>query len=239
MIVADNFASVVATCWGLCEANMPSSYMQLDDEILAQGVVQGQSWFAASGDGGSADCGNGTLAVDFPGSDPNLGAAGGTTLALNGNGTIATETAWSGSGGGLSIDFTEPSWQLGPGVTNAWSNGMRQGADIAFDADPATGYSVYYGSAWSVFGGTSFAAPNWAAIFALINQARAQNGVGRIGHPGPAVYGLNNGLLSQPYPAFHDIVSGSNGYYAATTNWDYPTGWGSVDVANLIKDLMQ
>ena len=239
MIVADNFASVVATSWGLCEPNMPSSYMQLDDEILAQGVVQGQTWFAASGDGGAQDCGTGTLAVDFPGSDPNLGAAGGTTLALNGNGTIATETAWSGSGGGLSIDFTEPSWQLGPGVTNAWSNGMRQGADIAFDADPATGYSVYYNSAWSVFGGTSFAAPNWAAIFALINQARAQNGVGRIGHPGPALYGLNNGLLSQPYPAFHDIVSGSNGYYAATTNWDYPTGWGSVDVANLIRDLMQ
>ncbi|MGE5817316.1 MAG: peptidase S53, partial [Deltaproteobacteria bacterium] len=126
-----------------------------------------------------------------------------------------------------------PLYQTGFGVLNAYSNGMRQTADVAFNADPNTGYSVYFNRSWSQLGGTSFGAPQWAAIFALVNQAHG----GRIGAGGPSLYGLANNSPAQLYPAFHDTSEGNNGYYPSVTFWDYPTGWGSPDVWNLMRDL--
>jgi kumamolisin len=104
---------------------------------------------------------------------------------------------------------------------------------VAFNADPNTGYSVYYNRSWWEYGGTSFGAPQWAAIFALVNQARG----GRVGTGGPSLYGLANNSPAQTYPAFRDTSTGNNGYYPSVTFWDYPTGWGSPDVWNLVRDL--
>jgi len=232
-IVSDNVASVVTTSWGLCEPEMPSSYRTADSAIFAEAAVQGQAWFAASGDGGANDCGTGALAVDYPAADPNVVAAGGTTFHFTPGRGYQTEQAWSGGGGGLSGAFAQPSYQQGSGVTNAYSNGMRQLADIAFNSDPDTGYSVYYDGSWSQWGGTSFAAPHWAAIFALANAAHGS----RLGAAGPTLYGLANNILAQTYPAFHDVTSGTNGYYDALSYWDFPTGWGTPMVGNLVLDL--
>ena len=232
-IVADNKASVVTTSWGLCEQQMPSAYLTADSYIFAEAAAQGQAWFAASGDDGSNDCGNSTLAADYPSSDPNVGAVGGTSLSLDSSGAILSETAWSGSGGGLSVVFKQPSYQTGFGVDNSYSNGMRQTSDVAFNADPSTGYSVYYRRSWWEYGGTSFGAPQWAAIFALVNQAHGS----RIGMAGPTLYGLANNNPPQTNLAFHDTSVGNNGYYSSASSWDYPTGWGSPDVWNIMRDL--
>ncbi len=232
-IVSDNKASVVSTSWGICEQEMPDAFLTADSNIFAEAAAQGQTWFAASGDNGSNDCGTSTLAADYPSSDPNVVAVGGTTLNLTSGGDILSETAWSDSGGGLSVVFSQPSYQTGPGVYNAYSNGMRQTADVAFNADPNTGYSVYFNRSWWEMGGTSFGAPQWAAIFALVNQA---HGI-RIGAGGISLYGLANNSPAQTYPAFHDSSTGANGYYPSTGLWDYPTGWGSPDVWNLVRDL--
>jgi subtilase family serine protease len=232
-IVTDNIASVVTTSWGLCEPGMPSSYRNADSAIFAEAAVQGQAWFAASGDGGAYDCGTGALAVDYPASDPNVAAAGGTTLNFTPGKGYQIEQAWSAGGGGLSGVFAQPSYQQGPGVTNSYSNGLRQLADIAFNSDPDTGYSVYYNGSWSQWGGTSFAAPHWAAIFALANAAHGS----RLGAAGPTLYGLANNNPPQTHPAFHDITSGDNGHYDALSYWDFPTGWGTPMVGNLILDL--
>ncbi len=231
-IVSDNKASVVTTSWGLCEPQMPAAFLTADSNIFAEAAAQGQAWFAASGDSGAYDCGTSALAADYPSSDPHVVAVGGTSLTLNGSGAISSETAWSGSGGGLSVVFPQPSYQVGTIAQN--SNAMRQTADVAFDADPNTGYSVYFNRSWYEYGGTSFGAPQWAAIFALVNQ----NHGGRIGAGGPTLYGLANNPL-QTYPAFHDTSSGNNGYYPSVSSWDYPTGWGSPDVWNLVRDLQQ
>ncbi len=232
-IVSDNKASVVTTSWGLCEPQMPSAYLVADSNIFAEAAAQGQAWFAASGDSGSNDCGTSILAADYPSSDPNVVAVGGTTSTISSAGALLSETAWSGSGGGLSGVFAEPLYQTGPGVLNSYSNGMRQTADVAFDADPNTGYSVYFNRSWWEYGGTSFGAPQWAAIFALVNQ----NHGSRIGAGGQSLYGLANNKPLQTYPAFHDTSSGNNGYYPSVSSWDYPTGWGSPDVYNLVRDL--
>ncbi len=232
-IVSDNKASVVTTSWGLCEPQMPSAYLTADSNIFAEASIQGQAWFAASGDSGATDCGTSALAADYPSSDPNVVAVGGTTSVISSTGALISETAWSGSGGGLSTFFSRPWYQTGPGVQNSYSNGMRETADIAFDADPNTGYSVYFNRSWSEYGGTSFGAPQWAAIFAVVNQ----NHGGRIGAGGPTLYGLANNNPAQTNPAFHDTSSGNNGFYPSVSSWDYPTGWGSPDVWNLVQDL--
>lgn len=234
-IVSENRASVVTTSWGVCEQKMPAAAMTADSGIFAEAAAQGQTWFAASGDNGAYDCGDPRLAVDYPASDPNVSSANGTSLSLTAAGAIEAEWAWSGSGGGLSVAFKEPFYQSGPDLVNGYSNGMRQAADVAFNSDPDTGYPVLFQNTWSEYGGTSFAAPAWAAIFALVNAARGSTGP--VGAASPNLYEMMNGGLAQPYPAFHDIVNGTNCYYAAVAGWDYATGWGSPDVANLVLDL--
>jgi kumamolisin len=138
------------------------------------------------------------------------------------------------SGGGLSGIFTQPWFATGPGLSNPTSNGNRQVADVALNSDPATGYPIYFNGSWSEYGGTSFAAPQWAAIFALVNGARGA----AIGAAGPNLYALANRTLAQSSPAFNDITIGLNGYYHAGADWDYVTGWGSPQVWNLVQDLM-
>lgn len=234
-IVSENRASVVTTSWGICEQKMPSAAMTADSGIFAEAAAQGQTWFAASGDNGAYDCGDPRLAVDYPASDPNVSSVNGTSLSLTAADTIRAEWAWRGSGGGLSVAFNEPFYQSGADLVNGYSNGMRQAADVAFNSDPLTGYPVLFQNTWTEYGGTSFAAPAWAAIFALVNAARRSTG--RVGAANPNLYEMENGALEQPYPAFHDIVKGTNSYYAAVSGWDYATGWGSPDVANLVLDL--
>mgnify|MGYP001296162425 CR=1 FL=1 len=229
-------ASVISISWGGCEGAWMPSDMQAVDAVLAQGASTGKSIFVASGDSGSDDCGNGVPSVDFPASDPNVTAVGGTSLELTSAAAWLSETAWPGSGGGCSSVFSA-SWQ---GSTLC---GTSRGApDVSADADPNTGYDVYYsGSELSCashicqIGGTSVAAPVWAGIMADINQGR----VGR-NPPLPAEGFANTDLYSaghassQPY---HDITQGGNGQYSAGAGWDPVTGWGSPDADKLALSL--
>ena len=227
-IVTANQASVMTTSWGTAESNMSTTTLNADDAIFKQAAAQGISVFAAAGDNGSSDGTSNTDEADYPSSDPYVTACGGTSLTLAGNGSIASETAWSGSGGAESHYFAEPSWQVG---TNVPQDGYRQTADFALDADPNTGYSVLYVGKWSVYGGTSFVAPQMAALFAARN---AQAGA-RLGQSNMAIYNLANTAYYSA--AFHDITSGSNGAFSAGPYWDHPTGWGSVAASTFITDI--
>ncbi len=247
-IVTDNRAQITTISWGECEAQSGASELQTLDSIFQQGAAQGIAMFAAAGDSGAYDCGNGTLSVDSPAGDPYITGVGGTNLQLN-NGAYGSETVWGnssnneGGGGGISNTFKMPSWQVGPGVQNQYSNGNREVPDVSADADPATGYAVYCtvsaagcsSSGWIVVGGTSAAAPLWAGSTALINQYLQQQGKSREGFANPALYGLEN--AQEPYPPFHDITSGNNLYYPATAGYDEATGWGSPDIYNIARDL--
>ena len=241
MVMSDT-TSTNSTSWGLCEALSSLSVMTSEDNIFQQAAAQGQSFFAASGDKGAFDCGGHPLrlGVDNPADDPYMTGTGGTTLNLNSDNTYSSESAWSGSGGGLSAVFAKPSWQTGPGVQNQYSNGKRQVPDVATDADPTTGISIYttYNgqTGWFEVGGTSAAAPSWAAFAALYNEDASANSRSRLGFANPVLYTLASG--SQTFPAFHDVTTGNNQYYSATSGWDYPTGWGTYDAYNLARDLI-
>lgn len=242
-IASDNIAHVVSTSWGLCELDSNLSVINSLHAVYQQMASQGQSLFAASGDFGAFDCnfdglGNDTaLSVDYPASDPFVTGVGGTTLNVNG-----TETVWSGSprsflgsGGGLSAIYNLPSYQTGPGTKNSFSNGKRQVPDVSGDADPATGYSVFSGGTWQVFGGTSAAAPLWAAIATLCNQYASAGGKGYLGQANPALYRLFN--TTQPYTPYHDVTSGNNLFYPATAGYDLASGIGTPDAFNLVLDM--
>ena len=72
-------------------------------------------------------------------------AVGGTTLNLNTtDGTVISETAWSGSGGGMSAYEPIPSYQTSYGLTTS----KRVIPDVSYDADPSTGVAVCINSQW-------------------------------------------------------------------------------------------
>lgn len=257
-IVNDNLAQVLSTSWGLCEdsqqADQPPDFTLLHN-LFAQAVAQGMSVVAASGDDGANDCltasgavDTSKLGVDYPASDPNVIAVGGTTLSLNGDGSVASETSWSGSGGGLSKYFKRPDWQSGPGVTNSQSNGMRQVPDVALNAGDS--YAVWEAGGWRPLTGTSAGPPVWAALLALTNQARyvaAQMQGAPAPLPCAALPGLGD-IHSELYqlaatpsspPALRDIVSGpGNGFAAPGPGWDYVTGVGVPDAYALLRALI-
>jgi kumamolisin len=233
-MASDNLAQVVSTSWGACEVNV-GSYVKTEDAIFKQMAAEGMAMFAASGDNGAYACSSTskTLAVDFPSSDPYFTAVGGTNLYVNTNGTYSSEIAWTSSGGGISSSFGKPAWQKGPGVP---TNTRRDLADVSFDASAKTGISTYYQGVWYDGWGTSYGAPNWAALWVLAIQARSGK---RTGNADPTVYKI--GASATNYKLnFFDVTSGNNGNgngpgYNAKKNWDYPTGWGSPNGTNLVN----
>jgi subtilase family serine protease len=190
------------------------------------GLPGGVTFLAASGDGGAPGL--------YPAYSPNVVAVGGTSLYLDNAGNYMGESAWSGSGGGISSVEPEPWYQYGVNAT-----GARALPDVAYDADPNTGFWVYNtenGGGWGAIGGTSAAAPQWAAIVALADQARAQvYGVGSLDGPTqtlPALYS------PQMYANdFYQIVSGNNGGFSAGYGYNLVTGLGTPRVPFVVSDL--
>jgi subtilase family serine protease len=249
-IVHENKAHIVSISWGLCENYSGAAELQTLDNIFKQGAAQGITFFAAAGDSGAYDCGNGTLGVDSPASDPYVTGVGGTNLQLNA-GAYGSESVWSnpsdtqrspngaGGGGGVSNTFPEPSWQTGRVV----QGGNREVPDVSADADPATGYATYCtvtnagcpSTGWITIGGTSAASPLWAGSMALINQYLLSQGKTIVGSANPALYGLFS--TSQQLSPFHDVTSGKNLYYNAGPGYDMATGIGSPNIDNIAHDL--
>ncbi len=160
----------------------------------------GITFFASSGDDGAG--------VMWPAVSANVVAVGGTTLNQNSDGTFS-ETAWNGSGGGVSSFVAMPAYQTSFGLNYS----KRAVPDVSYDADLATGVRVCRNNNWYLVGGTSAGAPQWAAIYALGLSATNTN-----------LYGKAKSAYSSH---FRDITSGSNGGYNATTGYDLVTGLGS------------
>jgi uncharacterized protein (TIGR03437 family) len=225
--IDQKLAPVVSVSYGNCEQESTRSDIASFQQWAQQANAQGITWLAASGDNGAADCAdsqNPGLAVDLPGSIPEVTSVGGTEFAegagtywsptntANGASALSyvPETTWndsladgqpSSSGGGASILFSKPSWQTGPGVP---SDNARHVPDVSLNASPDhDGYLVYTGGSRQVYGGTSVPTPTFAGLVALLNQQLGSGGVGNIN---PNMY-----ALAQSNPAiFHDITTGNN-----------------------------
>ncbi len=220
---AANHASVVSMSWGGPESageGALSSYFN----------HSGVAYVASSGDSGGLP--------GVPGVLSQVVCVGGTTLNLDGAGTIISETAWSysatpfpqGSNGGPSAYISKPSWQSVNPTTK------RECPDVCAVANPATGVAVYTSTpyqgytGWLKVGGTSLSAPIWAA---LMGQAYGStlNGV-------PAVLYSLTQTKSDYNTYFHDITSGSNQHYSCQPWYDMVTGIGSPKADKLVLALI-
>jgi hypothetical protein len=216
--------SVVSMSFGTAEWNGETSY---DSYYTTPSGHGGVTFVASSGDGGSS------AAPEYPAISPNVLAVGGTTLTLDSSGNYASEAGWSGSGGGISVYYSKPSYQSGV-VTQ--SSTMRTSPDVAYNGSSASPFGVYDTSGysgWLNVYGTSAGAPQWAALVAIANQGRALAGQGSLdglSQTMPKIY-----QMSSSY--FHDITTGSNGAYTATAGYDLVTGRGT-PYANLIATAL-
>ncbi len=156
------------------------------------------------------------------------------------------------SSGGVSTLYSKPSWQTGPGVPN---DGKRDLPDVSLDAAAGhDGYLVCQDGICTtnangqlvnaeLVGGTSAAAPTFAAIMALINQKTnsRQGQANFVLYPLAAGQNAANCNVSGPPQAqciFNDTTQGNNNVpgqtgFPAAAGYDMATGWGSVNAANL------
>ena len=224
--------TTVSMSWGRREFSGEASY---DSHFQTPSGHAGVTFVASSGDYGAPP--------SYPAISPNVLAVGGTKLQLDTAGNYLGETGWSrgsdswdptlASGGGIS------QYELNPSYQNGTSYAKRTNPDVAYDADPNTGFAVYdtynNGTAtpWDAYGGTSAGAPQWAALIAIADQGRASIGMGSLDgtrHTLPLIY-------QAAYSAFHDITTGNNGF-AAGLGFDLVTGRGSPLVSRVIAALV-
>jgi kumamolisin len=171
---------------------------------------------------------------------------GGTLAFFASNGAYFKEAAWGepletwGSGGGISTIFQQPSYQVAPGL-GPKSLGGRGVPDVAADADGQSGWDVFVpssnGPQEQEVGGTSAAAPTWAAITALMDEDLTHQGLAEVGFANPALYYFANDPPGLPATAFHQVTEGSNFHFVATAGWNAATGLGTPDVAHLTDDF--
>lgn len=217
-------ANVVSMSWGGAESSNETS----TDSVFNNPNV---TFTASSGDNGHG--------VIYPAASPYVLSVGGTTLTVDSSGNYQGEAAWSGSGGGISAYEAEPACQTNYQIPNNPGN-MRGVPDVSYNADPDTGFSVYDStpdsngnSGWSVVGGTSAAAPQWAALIAVANSS---------GNNLTGVSTLLYGAATANYGSdYNDVSAGTNGscgtLCTAQTGYDYVTGLGSPRVPGLVSDL--
>ena len=178
----------------------------------------------------TVSAGDSGYGVEYPASSPWVTAVGGTSLEPSGDARGWTESVWGdgtegtdgdGSGSGCSAYEPQASWQ---GTVSDPLCSNRTVADVAADADPATGvciYDSYSLGGWECgWGGTSEASPIIAATYALAGRSAAGS------YP-----------VSFPYahPAdLYEVTTGSNGdcgTYLCNGGAGYngPTGLGTPD----------
>ena len=218
----------------------------LGDTILASAGDAGATWTQYTGTTSPA-------IASYPASDPLVTGVGGTQGlpypgGLYANGGYGGEQVWNepqfdaATGGAPSILFQAPPWQQG-----LTGYRMRTVPDVSYNAAVDGGVEVFDTPYIYLVGGTSAGSPQWAAIFALADQARAQNGRGPIGFANPALYELAQSSGGHSHNGnnrsdFHDITVGNNALdspigFSAGPGYDLASGLGTPDVANLVHDL--
>jgi len=261
-ILSDNSTRSMSSSWGCAEFDCYDNGT-MDTQHGIFNSMSGQGWtmtIASDDQGAVASCVT-HLRVEFPASDPNVVAAGGSNLALDSFSNFVSEVAWTGStfsgacasnfggsGGGCSAKYPAPGYQgTGLGCGNA-----RAVPDLALNA--IRFQNVFFHGGLTGSGGTSIVAPELGGFFA--NENAYLLTLGNTCLPGTssacapmginfldAVY--NEGLFPgyAPHHPFYDITSGCNSNdvtiangitpFCAGTGYDEVTGWGSVNMLQL------
>lgn len=257
--------AVVSTSYGDEEDSVPREYATMTCNLIGLLGLRGISVIFSSGDLG---VGAGCLGPDhktvefnaiFPATCPYVTSVGGTV-------DVTPEIAWEGSSGGFSKYFPRPSYQDKAVKTymktvskqtkkyyGPYTNWEGRGFPDVAGHSVSPNYEVIYAGKQSGSGGTSAAAPVWAAIVGLLNDARFRAGKPSLGWLNPLVYKYgpkvltditggyaigcdgNNTQSGKPEPAGSGVVPGAR--WNATAGWDPVTGYGTPDFGKL-KDLV-
>ncbi len=253
-IIDDDAAEVVSASYGLCEAYVQAAYPGLvaaENTVFTQAAVEGISVLAASGDTGSEGClradNSKALGVLDPAAQPFVTAVGGTQLTKLG--PAPAERVWNqakagAGGGGISRVWARPSWQKGRGAISKYSSGKpcgvaagycREVPDVSASAADPDGYIIRWASRWQAVGGTSAAAPLWAALIADIDSE--QSPAIHLGFLNPQLYSLPKGTLNDIKAGNNDFTRAHGGRYPATAGYDLGSGLGTPIATKLAKAL--
>ncbi|HEU4599840.1 MAG TPA: S8 family serine peptidase [Solirubrobacterales bacterium] len=217
-----NLSAAVKTAAKLGATEISNSYggsefsSELGETYAAPYNQPGIAVTVSSGDNGYGSFG-------FPAALSSVVTVGGTTLSLGAGNTYGSEKVWSGGGSGCSLYVSAPFWQSFLSACK----GKRGTADVAADADPATGAAVYDSvkyqgrAGWMQIGGTSLSSPLIAGVYALAGGLQSGS------NAASALYGhLGDGTV------LHDVTLGSNGSCGTLmcrggAGYDGPTGVGT------------
>jgi subtilase family serine protease len=254
-MVTDDNAQVVSISYGGCELDQDSTVINTENWTFVEAALQGQTVLNSSGDSGAYSClGDGTThannqVVSDPASQPYVTGVGGTTL--HGNAGSVARTSWShdshGSGGGTSqVWALNNSYNYQAGFTGQGFNATgcqpqsgytcRQVPDVAALADPYTGYPVYVGGQWVPVGGTSGAAPTWAALVAQADTNSSCVANGPAGFINQALY---TAATSNYAGTFADVTASGADSTAmpAATGYDLATGLGEPNGSAVVNAI--
>jgi subtilase family serine protease len=247
--IADNAVDVLSLSYGGPEQsavgfefNSTNPDTGVGPAEFAALAAEGISVFVSSGDSGAQGCQRPAYApaidqacVSYPATDPNVTSVGGVNAPLDRFGNLTNQiTGWGletnrghgGSGGGVSAYFAQTltPWQQNiPGVVGS----NRNQPDVSLLGDSYTGMAALVnanlgGPQVISVGGTSVAAPEMAAMWALVLQACKQSASCataqgakpyRLGNAAPILYGLyaNSQTVLPTYAqTFYDVLYGNN-----------------------------
>ncbi len=236
-VMDDDAVQIVSNSYGDQGEEVSANYVARFDAIVLQGATEGISTTFSSGDDGDEVAATGIKSADFPASDPNVTAVGGTSTGIGGNGAISLEAGWGtdkyslssdgkswtpagylyGAGGGSSTLFNQPSYQA-----SVTSGAYRQVPDVAMDADPNTGMLIGETQTFSNgkyydeyrIGGTSLASPLFAGLTALSIQNDGGTGAGL----------LNPTIYKNSTSDFTDVAGTPKGKNAGDVRVDFANG---------------
>jgi kumamolisin len=249
VVAAEPAPLVLSVSWGLAEDSPDWSPAAIDaiNQRLRAASLRGITVCAATGDDGSGDQMHDQRAhVHFPASSPFVLAVGGTML--DGDDEVVwwntpgdrSQPRGGSTGGGVSVKFARPEWQTAK-VTSLNAGGIdgRVVPDVAALAGPP-GYRLVFDGQPTLNGGTSAAAPLWAALIARVCAAAPGKAPAFLA---PLLYQAGNDGRARGASAFADITKGNNsspqpGFgYGAQVGFDAVSGWGVPNGKKLLASL--
>ncbi|KAK2463896.1 hypothetical protein APHAL10511_004068 [Amanita phalloides] len=253
VLASHDVPHVVSTSYGDDEQTVPESYARRVCNGFAQLGARGVSVIFASGDFGVGD-GNTNpqtqkcfsndgkhtkkFIPSFPASCPFVTAVGATT----GYPEVAVSKFYSG--GGFSNYFDQGDYQKAAvkAYLNALPHGLYSGLynpkgraypDVAAQGD---NYRVFVAGTPGGIAGTSASAPTFAALVALLNDARFKAGQPQLGFLNPLIYKKKIAAGFNSITVGNNAGCGTDGF-KARAGWNPVTGLGTPNFG-LLKHLV-
>ncbi len=242
--------TVVNSSFGGCELQYDSAsgvkVLKAFDSLFYQGLSQGTTFVASSGDYAGLQCTNNTSkGVVWPAMDPYVLGVGGTnlttTLSANGSSSAyvhedafadqATSDTYWGSGGGYSVLYSRPKYQNGFVTANArgipdvaghmgglgFSSGGTTCQGLKCNVDDSSDWVFVHGK-WTQGIGTSASSPDTVGLLLIISQHFKSP----LGFVHTELY-----KLAKRHGYFRSGIKGDNGYRTTTGKWDPVLGLGT------------